>query len=327
MRTSGSVDHSRRPRLTGAAARGSSWKTAGVSTAATYTNSHPTRTRRMSMAPVCSCDVSAVLYTCVRYHAFENSLSSDMLAGRREPLAGGGPSYAGTFASIQSHFDQHVLGCLVGRAGPVTAGQNRNSGVARLRCDVGEQPESAQRWNGRLIAASGAPVPDRANPGWALLRILPDMSGQCRCADRSCERQRAGPAGGGGSRFTTWAYRFVIVEVSAKRGRQFWRRPDVRLGAADWEQLPGRFGLEPAQEAGWRDLLAALRRAVDTDLTARQREVFVAIVLNGVPLDAVAARLGSTRNAVYKMMFDARRKLRAVLAANGYLDDDDSGRS
>jgi RNA polymerase sigma-70 factor (ECF subfamily) len=131
----------------------------------------------------------------------------------------------------------------------------------------------------------------------------------------------------GESRFTTWAYRFVILEVSAKLGRHFWRRPDVRLAAEDWDQLPGRFGLEPAQESGWRDLLAVLRRAVDTELTARQREVFVAIVVNGVPLDALAVRLGSNRNAVYKMMFDARRKLRAALAANGYLDDDDSGRS
>src|SRR6266566_4464213 len=90
MRTSGSVDHSRRARLTGAASRGSTWKTAGVSTAATYTNSHPTRTRRMSMAPVCSCDVSAVLYARGR-QAFENSLSADMLAGRRELLAGADP--------------------------------------------------------------------------------------------------------------------------------------------------------------------------------------------------------------------------------------------
>jgi RNA polymerase sigma-70 factor, ECF subfamily len=66
---------------------------------------------------------------------------------------------------------------------------------------------------------------------------------------------------------------------------------------------------------------------VDTELTARQREIFVAIVLNGVPLDAVAVRLGSNRNAVYKMMFDARRKLRAALAANGYMDHHASGRS
>src|ERR1700758_588736 len=131
----------------------------------------------------------------------------------------------------------------------------------------------------------------------------------------------------GESRFTTWAYRFVILEVAAKLGRHFWRRPDVLLEAEDWYRLPGRFGFEPARESEWRDLLAALRRAVDTELTARQREVFVALVVNDVPLDALALRHGSSRNAVYKMMFDARRKLRAALAANGYLDDDDSGRS
>ena len=131
----------------------------------------------------------------------------------------------------------------------------------------------------------------------------------------------------GESRFTTWAYRFVILEVSAKLGRHFWRRPDVRLETEDWDRLPGQFGFEPARESEWRDLLAALRRAVDTELTARQREVFVAIVVDGVPLDALAVRLDSNRNALYKMMFDARRKLRAALAANGYLDDDDSERS
>src|ERR1700758_4509391 len=131
----------------------------------------------------------------------------------------------------------------------------------------------------------------------------------------------------GESRFTTWAYKFVIFEVSAKIGRHFWRRPDAPLDAEDWDRLPDRFGFEPAGESEWRDLLAALRRAVDTELTARQREVFVAIVVNEVPLDALAVRLGSNRNAIYKTMFDARRKLRAALAANGYLDDEDSGRS
>jgi len=61
----------------------------------------------------------------------------------------------------------------------------------------------------------------------------------------------------GESRFTTWAYKFVILEVSGKIGRHFWRNPGVPLGAEDWERLPERFGFEPAQEAEWRDLLAA----------------------------------------------------------------------
>jgi len=126
----------------------------------------------------------------------------------------------------------------------------------------------------------------------------------------------------GESRFTTWAYRFVILEVSAKIGRHFWQRPDVRMDAEDWDRLPARFGFDPAQDAEWRDLLAALRRAVDEQLTARQRRVFVALVLGGVPLDALVIELASSRNAIYKTMFDARRKLRAALAANGYLSDD-----
>jgi len=126
----------------------------------------------------------------------------------------------------------------------------------------------------------------------------------------------------GESRFTTWAYKFVIFEVSAKIGRHFWRHPDVPLDAEDWDRLPDRFGFDPAQEAEWRDLLAALRRAVDEELTARQRRIFVAIVLNGVPLDALVIELASNRNAIYKTLFDARRKLRAALAANGYVGDD-----
>src|SRR5258708_271576 len=65
----------------------------------------------------------------------------------------------------------------------------------------------------------------------------------------------------GESRFTTWAYKFVIFEVSAKIGRHFWRNPAVPLDAEDWDRLPGRFGFEPAQEAEWRDLPAAIRPA------------------------------------------------------------------
>ena len=131
----------------------------------------------------------------------------------------------------------------------------------------------------------------------------------------------------GDSRFTTWAYKFVILEVSAKIGRHFWRHPPVPLDAEDWDRLPDRFGFDPPQEAEWRDLLAALRRAVKEELTPRQRAVFVAIVLNDVPLDALVLELASNRNAIYKVLFDARRKLRAALDANGYLHADTSRRT
>ncbi|KAA9379169.1 sigma-70 family RNA polymerase sigma factor [Microbispora cellulosiformans] len=131
----------------------------------------------------------------------------------------------------------------------------------------------------------------------------------------------------GESRFTTWVYKFAVLEVSAKLGRHFWREPGVPLEGEDWERLPDRFGFDPAERLEWHDLLAALRRAVDEELTERQRRVFVAIVLKGVPADALAVELGTNRNAVYKMMFDARRKLRAALVARGYLDIGTSRRS
>jgi RNA polymerase sigma-70 factor, ECF subfamily len=125
----------------------------------------------------------------------------------------------------------------------------------------------------------------------------------------------------GESRFTTWACKFVIFEVSGKIGRHFWRHPPIPLEAGNWDRLPDRFGLDPARESEWRDLVRALRRAVEEELTEHQRRVFTAIVVDGVPLDALAVKLRSNRNALYKTMFDARRKLRASLVANGYLHE------
>lgn len=124
----------------------------------------------------------------------------------------------------------------------------------------------------------------------------------------------------GDSRFTTWAYKFVIFEVSSKIGRHFTRHPSVHMDAEDWARLPDRLALDPSRESEWQDLVAAVHRAVDEVLSDRQRRIFVAIVLNGVPLDSLVAELGSNRNAIYKMLFDARRKLRAALVAKGYLD-------
>jgi RNA polymerase sigma-70 factor, ECF subfamily len=123
----------------------------------------------------------------------------------------------------------------------------------------------------------------------------------------------------GESRFTTWAYKFVMFEVSTKIARHFWRSMTVPLDQEDWDRLPDRLGVQPHERAEWHELLAALRRAVEENLTDHQRRVFVAIALNGVPMDAVALELGSNRNAIYKSLFDARRKLRASLAANGHL--------
>lgn len=125
----------------------------------------------------------------------------------------------------------------------------------------------------------------------------------------------------GDSRFTTWAYKFVILEVSAKLARYYRRNPLELVGEDAWERIPAGLGADPAELAETRELADALRNAVRDVLSERQRHVFVALIVDGVPLDALAEELGSTRNALYKTMFDARRKIRAHLVANGYLDD------
>jgi RNA polymerase sigma-70 factor (ECF subfamily) len=129
----------------------------------------------------------------------------------------------------------------------------------------------------------------------------------------------------GESRFTTWAYKFVMFEVSAKISRHFWRRPQVALDDDQWNRLPARLVGEPAPQAEARELLAAVRSAVENELTPHQRQIFLALVVDGQPLDVLAVELGSNRNAIYKTMFDARRKVRAALVANGYLDEPAGG--
>jgi RNA polymerase sigma-70 factor (ECF subfamily) len=132
----------------------------------------------------------------------------------------------------------------------------------------------------------------------------------------------------GESRFTTWAYRFVVLEVSAKLGRHYWRRhPAAVLEAQDWERLPDRFGVDPGEHVQRVQLVAAVRQAVDEVLTEHQRALFVAVVVNAVPLDALAECLGLSRNAIYKSVFDARRKIRAHLVAHGYLERTEAGSS
>jgi RNA polymerase sigma-70 factor, ECF subfamily len=126
----------------------------------------------------------------------------------------------------------------------------------------------------------------------------------------------------GESRFTTWAYRFVVLEVSSKLGRHYWRQhPAEYLETESWDRLPDRLGTGPGEHAEQAELVKAVRQAVDETLTGHQRRLFVAVVLNEVPLDALVTSLGTNRNAVYKAIFDARRKIRAFLVANGYLEE------
>jgi RNA polymerase sigma factor (sigma-70 family) len=125
----------------------------------------------------------------------------------------------------------------------------------------------------------------------------------------------------GEARFTTWASKFVIFDVATKMNRHYWHRHEVPYEQEDWSKIALRFDLGPDEEAQVREFAAAISSAVEENLSERQRIVFVATVLNGMPMDVLADQLGSSHNTLYKVLFDARKKLRAALVVGGYLPE------
>jgi RNA polymerase sigma-70 factor (ECF subfamily) len=124
----------------------------------------------------------------------------------------------------------------------------------------------------------------------------------------------------GASRFTTWAYKFALLEAGVKVRRRAWQGREVVLEPESWPLLADEgVSVEEGHEA--TELLRALQRAVREELTPHQREVFSALALNEVPIDVLSERMGTTRGALYKTLHDARRKLRAELAAAGHLEE------
>jgi RNA polymerase sigma-70 factor, ECF subfamily len=120
----------------------------------------------------------------------------------------------------------------------------------------------------------------------------------------------------GESLFTTWARRFVEREAPDKIRR--------RLGHA--RELPGADDFEharmwsvdaesPHERYVAHELAETLARLIDEDLTPRQREVLIALAIDGVPSDGLARRLNTTTGALHKTLHIARRKLRAGLEA------------
>jgi len=124
----------------------------------------------------------------------------------------------------------------------------------------------------------------------------------------------------GASRFTTWAYKFALLEAGVRLRRRAWQEREVVLEPEAWPLMAGA-GKSPQSQAETGELMQAVKHAIDGCLTEHQREVLVALALNGVPLDVLAERLGTTRGALYKTLHDARRKLRTDLAQRGFTLD------
>src|SRR5947209_2133790 len=120
----------------------------------------------------------------------------------------------------------------------------------------------------------------------------------------------------GASRFTTWAYKFALLEAGVKLRRRAWQGREVVLEPEMWPAFADR-GASAHELAESAETLSALRVAIERALTPHQREVFVALALNGVPLDVLTERLNTNRGALYKTRHDARRKVRRELSAAG----------
>ena len=127
----------------------------------------------------------------------------------------------------------------------------------------------------------------------------------------------------GESRFTTWAYKFALLEAGVKLRRRAWQSREVVLEPESWPALPDP-GSSAHDQLEQSETLKSLRTAVDGALTPHQRQVFVALALNDVPIDVLAERLNTNRNALYKTLHDARRRLRRELAAAGLALPDES---
>jgi RNA polymerase sigma-70 factor, ECF subfamily len=98
----------------------------------------------------------------------------------------------------------------------------------------------------------------------------------------------------GASRFTTWAYKFALLEAGVKLRRRAWQGREVVLDPESWEGF-AESGSSAHEELERSETLDALRAAIKGTLTPHQREVFVAVALNEVPIDVLAERLGSPR--------------------------------
>ncbi|PKW00248.1 RNA polymerase sigma-70 factor (ECF subfamily) [Amycolatopsis echigonensis] len=109
----------------------------------------------------------------------------------------------------------------------------------------------------------------------------------------------------GRSKFTTWVYKFGVFHAATEARRALWRDRPVEL-----DGQPEPASTDPVTPEAWaeaRDLSAAVALALATVLTPHQRRIACALIVDDVPIDVLAERLGTNRSALYKTLHDARR--------------------
>jgi RNA polymerase sigma-70 factor (ECF subfamily) len=114
------------------------------------------------------------------------------------------------------------------------------------------------------------------------------------------------------SRFTTWAYKFAIHTAGVAVRRHVWRNRALAPDSSESLESLSSLADDPAEAAETRELLARISAGI-ARLTAHQRDVLLALAVDGVPIDVLAERLSTNRNALYKTLHDARTRLRRLL--------------
>ena len=129
----------------------------------------------------------------------------------------------------------------------------------------------------------------------------------------------------GDSKFSTWAYKFAINMALMASRRERWKGVSLdELASSDTSNFFERVmqdksdGVSPEQSAMQGEIRRILWELIERDLTERQRQVLFMMVFNDVPMDEVVRHLDTNRNAIYKMLHDARRKLKSGLQARGF---------
>ncbi|XVV15024.1 sigma-70 family RNA polymerase sigma factor [Actinoplanes sp. CA-131856] len=186
--------------------------------------------------------------------------------------------------------------------------------IAGLRADGGSYEVVSRRLHADLLRVARSAVRRR---GWGITGPEREDLAHQATADAMMTIIGKLDQFRGESRFTTWAHRFVELEVMHKTSRHMWRTGPVPM-ETDPEAVASA-AEDPSRAAEWGAFVEVVHRALAEDLTSYQRSAFVELVLRGVSPDSFGEERGVSRNTIYKVLFDARRKLRLRLTVEGFL--------
>jgi RNA polymerase sigma-70 factor (ECF subfamily) len=189
--------------------------------------------------------------------------------------------------------------------------------VRALHSSGAEQAAALRELHALMIRAAGHQV-------WRMRSALPDPSPGTvdSLVNQAADEAMTALLGKlhtfeGRSRFTTWAFKFAILQAATEVRRVQWQHREVQL--RDLDEPYASTHDSPELHAEGTDLSRAVTDAMREVLTPHQRRVAIALLVDGVPIDVVAQRLGTARGALYKTLHDVRVRLRAELTAKGYL--------